>query len=55
MVNSNGVPTVKSLKLYAQYLIEILNDKEHGNEQLYKAKELSISRIGHRFDNFNSN
>ena len=46
---------MKSLKLYAQFLIEIMNDREHGNEQLMKAKELSISRIGNKFDNFNSN
>lgn len=32
-----------------------MNDREHGNEQLIKAKEMAISRIGNRFDNFNSN
>ena len=47
------MPTVKALRLYASFLIEILNDKEHGNEQLAKAKELSISRLGNQFDNFN--
>lgn len=31
--------TPKALKLYASYLIEILNDKEGGNECLIKAKE----------------
>jgi hypothetical protein len=46
------MPTVKSLRLYASFLIEILNDKEHGNEQLAKAKELSITRIGQQMDNF---
>ncbi len=51
----NSQPTVKALKLYAQFLIEIMNDREHGNEQLIKAKEMAISRIGNRLDNFNSN
>jgi hypothetical protein len=48
-----SIPTVKALRLYASFLIEILNDKEHGNEQLAKAKEQSISRLGNQLDNFN--
>ena len=44
---------MKSLRLYASFLVEILNDKEHGNEQLAKAKELSISRMGQQLDNLN--
>ena len=31
--------------MYASYLIEILNDKELGNEQLQKAKEAAVSRV----------
>lgn len=27
-----SMPTVKALRLYASYLIEVLNDKDHGNE-----------------------
>ena len=49
----HSIPTVKALRLYASFLIEILNDKEHGNEQLAKAKEQSISRLGNQLDNFN--
>lgn len=45
------MPTSKSLRLYASFLIEILNDKENGNEQLIKAKELSISRLGNQLEN----
>lgn len=33
--------TPRALKLYATFLIEVLNDKETGNELLYKAKEAS--------------
>lgn len=36
---------MKALRLYASYLIEILNDKDLGNDQLTKAKELSASRF----------
>ena len=35
----------KALKLYASYLIEVLNDKETGNEQMIKAKEAANMRI----------
>ncbi len=31
--------TPRALKLYAQFQIEVLNDKEGGNELLMKAKE----------------
>ena len=37
--------------MYASYLIEILNDKEMGNEQLVKAKEAAIQRINFDFNN----
>lgn len=45
---------MKALRLYASFLIEIMNDKDHGNEQLLKAKEMSISRLGNQLDNFNA-
>lgn len=45
-----SMPTVKALKLYASFLIEILNDKELGNEQLARAKELGSLRIANNFD-----
>eukprot|EP00347_Sterkiella_histriomuscorum_P005463 403356519 len=40
--------TPKALKLYAQFQIEVLNDKEGGNELLLKAKE--SSQIKSNFD-----
>lgn len=39
---SSNVP--KALKLYASYQIEVLNDKESGNEQMLKAKEAASMR-----------
>ena len=44
------MPTVKALRLYANYLIEILNDKELGNEQLNRAKELGNMRVANNYD-----
>jgi hypothetical protein len=37
--------------MYASYLIEILNDKEMGNEQLQKAKEAAVVRVNFDFNN----
>jgi hypothetical protein len=34
-----GNNSAKAIKLYATFLIEVLNDKEAGNEQMIKAKE----------------
>jgi hypothetical protein len=45
--------TPKALKLYASYLIEILNDKETGNEQMIKAKEAANLRVNFEFNNAN--
>ncbi len=45
--------TPKALKLYASYLIEILNDKETGNEQMVKAKEAANLRVNFEFNNVN--
>jgi hypothetical protein len=45
--------TPKALKLYASYLIEILNDKETGNEQMLKAKEAANLRVNFEFNNAN--
>ena len=39
----------KALKLYASYLIEVLNDKETGNEQMIKAKEAANMRSNFEF------
>jgi hypothetical protein len=39
----------KAIKLYASYLIEVLNDKETGNEQMIKAKEAANSRANFEF------
>ena len=39
----------KALKLYATYLIEVLNDKETGNEQMLKAKEAANLRGNFEF------
>jgi hypothetical protein len=39
----------KALKLYASYLIEVLNDKETGNEQMIKAKEATNMRANFEF------
>lgn len=39
----------KALKLYATYLIEVLNDKETGNEQMIKAKEAANMRTNFDF------
>ena len=47
--------TPKALKLYASYLIEVLNDKESGNEQLMKAKEAANMRVNFDFNNGNEN
>lgn len=44
------LPSVKALRLYASYLMEILNDKELGNEQLARAKELANLRVGNNLD-----
>ncbi len=40
----------KALKLYATYLIEVLNDKETGNEQMVKAKEAANLRVNFEFN-----
>ena len=40
----------KALKLYATYLIEVLNDKETGNEQMVKAKEAANLRVKFEFN-----
>lgn len=40
--------TPKALKIYAAFLIEILNDKEGGNELLVKAKE--ATSVKNNFD-----
>ena len=45
----------KALKLYASYLIEVLNDKETGNEQMIKAKEAANLRVNFEFNNAASN
>lgn len=45
--------TPKALKLYASFLIEILNDKETGNEQMVKAKEAANLRVNFEFNNVN--
>lgn len=45
--------TPKALKLYASYLIEILNDKETGNEQMIKAREAANMRVNFEFNNMN--
>ena len=45
--------TPKALKLYASYQIEILNDKEAGNEQMIKAKEAANLRVNFEFNNAN--
>jgi hypothetical protein len=37
--------------MYASYLIDILNDKELGNEQLQKAKEAAVARVNFDFNN----
>lgn len=39
------------MRLYASYLIEILNDKELGNEQLQKAKEAAVLRVNFDLNN----
>ena len=44
---SSNVP--KALKLYASYLIEVLNDTETGNEQMIKAKEAANMRTNFEF------
>ena len=46
---SNSTP--KALRFYGTYLIEVLNDKESGNEQLLKAKEASNQRNNFEFHN----
>lgn len=46
--------TPKALKLYASYLIEILNDKETGNEQMIKAKEAANLRVNFEFSHLNN-
>ena len=40
--------TPRALKLYASFLIEILNDKDGGNELLLKAKD--ASSVKNQFD-----
>ena len=45
----------KALKLYATYLIEVLNDKETGNEQMIKAKEAANMRTNFEFNNAAAN
>lgn len=42
MMSSNNP---KAIKLYASYQIEVLNDKESGNEQMAKAKEAANLRV----------
>jgi hypothetical protein len=37
---------VKALKLYAHFLLAVMNDPELGHEYLHRAKELSLSRQG---------
>jgi hypothetical protein len=44
----------KALKLYATYLIEVLNDKETGNEQMVKAKEAANLRVNFEFNGASS-
>ena len=46
---------MKALRLYASYLIEILNDKDHGNEQLARVREIGQARGGNQFDMNNMN
>lgn len=45
----------KSIKMYASYLIEVLNDKETGNEQMVKAKEAANMRTNFEFQNSAAN
>ena len=45
--------TPKAFKLYASYLIEVLNDKESGNEQMIKAKEAANMRVNFEFNHAN--
>lgn len=45
--------TPKALKMYASYLIDVLNDKETGNEQMIKAKESANLRVNYEFNNVN--
>lgn len=40
----------KGLKLYATFLIEILNDKEGGNELLQKAKDTTAMKANYEID-----
>jgi len=49
-LNSN---TAKALKLYASFLIEVLNDKEQGNEQMLKAKDAANIRVNFEFNGGN--
>jgi hypothetical protein len=48
-----SINTPKALKLYASFLIEVLNDKETGNEQMLKAKEAANLRLNFEFNNGN--
>jgi len=48
---STGTP--KALRLYATYLVEILNDKESGTELMSRAKEAANMRVNLDFNNFN--
>ena len=43
--------TPRALKLYGSYLIEVLNDKETGNEWMQKAKEAANVRSNFEFNN----
>jgi len=47
---NSPTPTIKALRLYASYLIEVLNDKETGNEQLARARDMGTNRVAHNFD-----
>lgn len=41
--------TPKAIKLYAMFLIEVVNDKESGNELLQKAKDTTQIRTNFDF------
>ncbi len=41
--------TPKALKLYATFLIDVLNDKDAGNELLAKSREASNMRVNFEF------
>lgn len=43
----------KALKLYAGYLMDVLNDKETGNEFLVKAREASNMKVNFEYNSMN--